>query len=94
MPRRTQEHQKAASDLAFEKGLPVALEAEKFVLGSILLNDSVYDQVAESLEPEDFSLEALRRIYARMHDLKARGEQIDRLTVYYELQKQGQAESV
>ena len=94
MPRRTEEHQQTARDLAFEKGLPSAIEAEKFLLGSILLNDAVYEQVAEALEPEDFSLESSRRIFARMHDLKARGEHIDRLTIYYELEKQGQTESV
>ena len=54
----------ATADLAFEKGLPANLDAERFVLGSILLNDSVYLQVAGAVEPEDFSLEKHRRIFA------------------------------
>ena len=57
----------AAIDLAFEKGLPANLDAERFVLGSILLNDAVYLQVAGSIEPADFCLEKLRRIFARMN---------------------------
>src|SRR5271165_1533018 len=81
-------------DLAFEKGLPANLDAERFVLGSILLNDSVYLQVAGAVEPDDFSLEKHRRIFARMKDLYDRGERLDRVTVANELMKQGQLESV
>ena len=82
------------ADLTFEKGLPANLDAERFVLGSVLLNQDVYFQVAGAVEPEDFSLEKHRRIFARMKDLYARGEKIDRLTVANELMKQGQLESI
>jgi replicative DNA helicase len=84
----------ATTDLTFEKGLPANLDAERFVLGSVLLNQDVYFQVAGAIEPEDFSLEKHRRIFARMKDLYARGEKIDRLTIANELTKQGQLESV
>src|SRR5215470_17800057 len=84
----------ATSDLTFEKGLPSNIDAERFVLGSILLNQDVYFQVAGAIEPEDFSLEKHRRIFARMKDLYERGEKIDRLTIANELMKQGQLESV
>jgi replicative DNA helicase len=84
----------AAIDLAFEKGLPANADAERFVLASILLNHDAYFQVAGAIEPEDFSLEKHRRIFARMKDLYERGEKIDRLTVTNELMKQGQLESV
>ena len=78
----------ATTDLAFTKGLPANLDAERFVLGSILLNDAVYLQVAGAVEPDDFSLEKHRRIFARMKDLYDRGEKIDRVTVANELMKQ------
>ena len=84
----------AAIDLAFEKGLPANADAERFVLASILLNHDAYFQVAGAIEPEDFSLEKHRRIFARMKDLYERNEKIDRLTVTNELMKQGQLESV
>jgi replicative DNA helicase len=84
----------ATADLAFERGLPANADAERFVLGSILLNQDVYFQVAGAIEPEDFSLEKHRRIFSRMKDLYARGEKIDRLTIANELMKQGQLESV
>jgi replicative DNA helicase len=84
----------AASDIALEKGLPSNIDAEKFVLGAILLDDSSYVQVAGLLEVEDFSLEKHRRIFLRMRDLAERGERIDRITVANELMKQNQLESV
>src|SRR5579871_1932112 len=84
----------AAPDLAFEKGLPANPDAERFVLGSVLLNDSVYLQVAGVLDTDDFSLEKHRRIFARMKDLYERSEHIDRVTLANELMKQGQLESV
>jgi replicative DNA helicase len=84
----------ASPDLAFEKGLPSNIDAERFVLGSVMLNDNVYLQVAGVLEMDDFSLEKHRRIYARMKDLYDRSENIDRVTLANELMKQGQLESV
>src|ERR1700693_598333 len=84
----------ATIDLTFERGLPANVDAERFVLGSILLNQDTYFQVAGAVEPEDFSLEKHRRIFARMKDLYDRGEKIDRVTLANELMKQGQMESV
>ncbi len=84
----------AAPDIALEKGLPVNLDAERFVLGAILMDDALYIQVAGSLEAGDFSLEKHRRIFQRMGELYERGERIDRVTVANELMKQNQLESV
>jgi replicative DNA helicase len=70
-----------------EKGLPTNVDAERFVLGSILLDDSLYVQAAGTIEPDDFSLEKHRRIFRRMGELQTRGERIDRITVANELMK-------
>jgi replicative DNA helicase len=83
----------ASLDVNFEKGLPASLDAERFVLGSILLDDSLFVEVAASLEAEDFSLEKHRRIFLRMGELNSRGERVDRLTVAEELMKHGQLEA-
>lgn len=89
------DHQTAAQDLSFEKTLPASLEAESAVLGSILLNDAEHWEKASSLlSGQSWSLEAHRRIWARMSDVAARGERINRLTLIDELRKQGQLESV
>ena len=79
--------------LATEKGLPTNLDAERFVLGSIMIDETVYIQAAGILEPDDFSLEKHRRIFVRMGDLHARGEKIDRVTVANELLRHGELES-
>jgi replicative DNA helicase len=70
---------------AIENGLPVSLESERFVLGSILLDGDVYGDAAGELDPDDFSLEKHRRMFKRMGELAARGEKIDRVTLYNEL---------
>ena len=78
---------------ATEKGLPTNVDAERFVLGSILLDDSFYIQAAGTLEVGDFSLEKHRRIFRRMADLHERGEKIDRITLANELMKFNELES-
>jgi len=83
-----------APGTAFDKTLPANLEAEQFVLGSILLSDTVFPQVAGLLAPEDFQLEKHRRIFQRMLDLYERSEGIEYLTLANELMKHSQLESV
>ncbi len=80
--------------LALQKGLPTNIEAEKFVLGSVLLDDTLFAQVAGSLDADDFALEKHRRMFTRMVDLSGRGERIEYLTLINELEKHGQLESV
>jgi replicative DNA helicase len=84
----------AQPDLALQKGLPVNIDAERLVLGSILIEDSLFLPVAAVLEAGDFSLEKHRRIYGRMADLYERGERIDRVSLAEELMKKNQLESV
>jgi replicative DNA helicase len=76
-----------------DKALPTNLDAERFVLGSILLDDSFYVQAAGTLESDDFSLEKHRRIFKRMGELQDRGEKIDRVTIANELMKCGELEA-
>lgn len=81
-------------DQYLERPLPANEDAERFVLGSILVNDECFPVIREILERGDFSLERHRRIFDRMMDLHARGEHIDRVTLMNELIRQGQLESV
>jgi replicative DNA helicase len=78
---------------AAEKGLPTNVDAERFVLGSILLDDSFYIQAAGTLEADDFSLDKHRRIFKRMGDLHERAEKIDHVTVANELMKFNELEA-
>jgi replicative DNA helicase len=79
--------------VALEKGLPANLDAERFVLGSILLDDSYFIQTAGALDADDFSVEKHRRIFARMAEIHERGEKIDRVTLANELMTRGQLEA-
>ena len=78
--------------IAVEKGLPCNVDAERFILGSVLLDDSAFDGMS-ILADDDFSLEKHRRIFKRMRELREHGEKIDRLTVYHELDKHGEVGS-
>lgn len=82
------------SDDAYERGLPASLDAERFVLGVLLIEPNAYVTVAGALETEDFSLEANRRIWERMADLWEKGLKLDRITVAEELKKKNQLESI
>jgi replicative DNA helicase len=76
-----------------ELTLPTAPDIERLVLGSIMLDDSLYLQVAGVLTDDQFSDSRNRLIFSAMTALHERGEGIDRITVYGELQRRGEAES-
>ena len=81
-------------EFSLEQTLPMNLDAERFVLGAILTDDTAYIRVAGSLMPEDFSIEKHRRIFQRMGDLQDAGQNIDRVTLANELMKHGELQSV
>src|SRR3984893_18105765 len=83
----------STSAVVLEKGLPANLDAERFVLGSILLDDSYFIQTAGSLQADDFSVEKHRRIFTRMAEIHERGEKIDRVTLANELMSRNQLEA-
>jgi replicative DNA helicase len=75
------------------RGMPANLDAEKLVIGSILLDSAWYAKVSARLRSDDFSLEKHRRIFKRMGELHARSETIDHLTVSNELLRWNELES-
>ena len=79
--------------VAIERNLPTSIEAERSVLGSILLDDSLFPQVAGRLQPADFAIEKHRRIFLRMEDLHRRGVAIEDLTLVEELSRLDQLAS-
>jgi replicative DNA helicase len=83
-----------AIEISTERPLPDNLDAERFVLGAIMSDDSSFLQVAGNISADDFSLEKHKRIFLRMSELHERGERIDRVTLANELHNQGQLQSV
>ncbi|HEY3823723.1 MAG TPA: replicative DNA helicase [Bryobacteraceae bacterium] len=80
--------------VALQKGLPANTDAERFILGSVLLDDTRFIDIAGIVSNDDFALEKHRRIFTRMSELHARGEKIDRVTVANELLRYNELESV
>jgi replicative DNA helicase len=83
----------SSASIALDKGLPTNLDAERFVLGSILMDDAHFITTAGVLDADDFSLEKHRRIFKRMGGLRERAEKIDRVTLANELMRYGELES-
>lgn len=81
----------AERDLALERGLPLALDAEKFVLAGILMGAGA--NVTALLKDTDFGIERHQRIYRAMLELESKGKAIDRATVAWELKRLNQLEA-
>ena len=84
----------ATTDYSLERGLPASVDAERSILGSILLDNYVYNEAAESLRPDDFSLDSHRRIFSRMMELAETGRPIDIVTLPEELGRHKEVEAV
>jgi len=77
-----------------ERTLPHNLEAERSVLGAILLHNDTFNLAAEVIDAGDFFREAHRRIFDKMVRLAERGEAIDFVTLKEELSKSGDLDEV
>jgi len=82
------------ADISLEKTLPHNLEAERSILGAILLDDKAFLAVFELLKCQDFYLEGHRRIFDHMLQLVSNGRPIDLVTLKEELQRANELESV
>lgn len=81
-------------DVTLVKTMPQSLEAERAVLGAVLVNPSLFDQIVDILKPHDFYLESHRRIFSAMASLSTDAQPIDSLTLTDELEKNNDLESV
>ena len=55
-----------AVDTTLEKPLPSNLDAERSVLGAILLDNNALNAAIENLRAEDFFLDQHRRVFTQM----------------------------
>ena len=84
----------AITDYSLAHSLPANVEAERSILGAILLDNLAYNQAAEHLKPEDFSLDSHRRLYTRMIDLAESSRPIDMITLVEELDRRKELEAI
>ncbi|MGH9784918.1 MAG: replicative DNA helicase [Terriglobia bacterium] len=84
----------ATRESTLVKGLPSNADAERSVLGAILLDNAAYNQAAAALSPDDFFLDSHRRIYRRMMELADTTCPIDLVTVCEVLMRNTELDSV
>lgn len=78
---------------SLERPLPQNLDAERSVLGAILLENHSLSAAVEKLRPEDFFFDAHRRIFAQMIQLGATQQAIDLVTLGDQLRRNGELEA-
>ena len=78
-----------APEIAIERPLPSSLEAERGILGAVLLDNQSLPAALETLRSEDFFSDHHRRIFDRMTELGEAGKAIDLLTLTEELRRKG-----
>jgi replicative DNA helicase len=81
-------------DIAFERGLPASIDAERSILGAVLLDNHSYNEAAEKIRADDFALDSHRRIFGRMAELIDAGRAVDIVTLAEELAKRKEVEAV
>jgi replicative DNA helicase len=74
--------------------MPANVEAERSILGAILLDNHAFNDAAEHLRPDDFSLDAHRRIYSRMMELAESSRPIDIITLVEELEQKKDLQAI
>ena len=77
-----------------ERTLPHNLEAERSVLGAILLHNDAFNLAAEVIDAGDFFRDAHRRIFDKMVKLVERGDAIDLVTLKEELTRSSELDEV
>src|SRR5882757_2929498 len=76
-----------------EKPLPNNLDAERSVLGAVILDNNALNAAIENLKPEDFFLDQHRRVFTQMIALGEAQQAIDLITLTEELHRRGDLEA-
>jgi replicative DNA helicase len=84
----------AIPNLTLDTGLPANIDAEKTILGAILLDNTAHSEAAEKIDADDFSLDSHRRIFMRMSELMDSQRAVDIVTLAHELARYKEVEAV
>lgn len=74
------------------KSLPSNIDAERAVLGAILLNDECYHAIADILLASDFYMPAHKAIYQAIVSLANQNQRVDMITLQHQLEAQKELE--
>src|ERR1700691_953537 len=81
------------AEATLERPLPQNLEAERSVLGAILLDNHALNTAIEKLKADDFFLDQHRRIFLQMIELGEAQQPIDLITLSDQLRRRSELES-
>jgi replicative DNA helicase len=84
----------AIPDFTLDAGLPANIDAERTILGAILLDNAAHAEAAEKIDADDFSLDSHRRIFIRMSELLDSQHAVDIVTLSNELARNKEVEAV
>jgi replicative DNA helicase len=82
-----------ATDTVLERPLPHNIEAERSILGAVMLDNHALNAAVEKLRSEDFFLPQHRQIFERMIQLGEKQQAIDTITLMEDLTRSGNLES-
>jgi hypothetical protein len=77
-----------------DRPLPHNIDAERSILGAILIDNNAINSTLDRLKPNDFLHDHHRRIYQQMILLREMQQSIDLVTITEQLQRGGDLESV
>jgi replicative DNA helicase len=80
-------------DATLERPLPHNLEAERSILGAILLDNHALNAAIEKVRSDDFFLPQHRQIFERMVQLGEKQQAIDIVTLMEDLSRRGELEA-
>jgi replicative DNA helicase len=83
-----------ARDQMLERPLPNSAEAERAILGAVILDNALINQAIELLKPDDFYVPSHRRIFLAMIALFEHGSEINPILIAEELKRDAAIESV
>lgn len=77
-----------------ERPLPSSEETERVLLGAVLLDNSLMEQIVIALDPEDFYSPLNRRVYNAMVELHKAGRLIDPILIIEQMKTEGDVEAL
>jgi replicative DNA helicase len=77
-----------------ERLLPQDLEAERMLLGAILVGNKQASSIFDLLKPEDLFFDTHRRLFRKLREMHEENKSMDLLTVHDELARAGELEAV
>jgi replicative DNA helicase len=83
----------AATDTSLERPLPHNIDAERSILGAVLLDNFALNAAIEKVRSDDFFLPQHRHIFERMVDLADKQNAIDIVTLMEDLTKRGELDA-